>query len=143
MKNLHVKARCLSVILILSLVINGIQVGRERKYYRDVENYINSSAIVEYIGYNREESDEVYFWLDEPTGIYQGKTFYLCGESSRLVLERGLFDKIRVGDTVTFSSAPRYFANGWQMPIVRLATERGEELLSFEEGYQNLMEEYR
>ena len=45
---------------------------------------------------------------------------------------------IKIGDRVVFSSAQRYFGDGYVMPIVQLDVN-GEELLSFEEGYHNLL----
>ena len=40
---------------------------------------------------------------------------------------------------VSFMTAPRYFGDGYIMPIVEISVD-GEELLSFEEGYENLLE---
>ena len=46
--------------------------------------------------------------------------------------------KVQLGTTVSFMTAPRYFGDGYIMPIVEISVD-GEELLSFEEGYENLL----
>ena len=50
-------------------------------------------------------------------------------------------EKIEPNSVVEFTSAPAFFGNGYLMPIVQLSVN-GEILLSFEEGYANLLELY-
>ena len=52
---------------------------------------------------------------------------------------KGYPAEIQLGTTVSFMTAPRYFGDGYIMPIVEISVD-GEELLSFEEGYENLLE---
>lgn len=59
-----------------------------------------------------------------------------------ILLKNGLLDKISVGKEIKYISAPRYFGDGYDFPIVAL-TIGDEELLSFDEGYKNLMDTYR
>lgn len=42
---------------------------------------------------------------------------------------------------ITFVSAPEYFGDGYCMPIVALSVN-GEELLTFDEGVENLIAQY-
>ena len=56
-----------------------------------------------------------------------------------IVLQRGILQKVQLGTTVSFMTAPHYFGDGYIMPIVEISVD-GEELLSFEEGYENLLE---
>lgn len=48
---------------------------------------------------------------------------------------------LKLGEKVTFITAPRYFGDGYTMPIVAIKTEE-KELLKFEDGYKNLIESY-
>ena len=50
----------------------------------------------------------------------------------QLVLKNGISEKIKLGDTVEFVTAPRYFGDGYVMPIVAISVE-GEQLLDYEE----------
>ena len=59
-----------------------------------------------------------------------------------MVLRNGILDKLETGDEITFVAAPEYFGDGYVVPIVAITVD-GEELLSFDEGYENLMETYR
>ena len=54
-----------------------------------------------------------------------------------IVQNNGIEQKINVGDRVEFVSAPRYFGDGYVMPIVQISVD-GEELLSFDTGFVNL-----
>ena len=66
-------------------------------------------------------------------------SFKLVGANREIVLQRGILQKIQLGTTVSFMTAPRYFGDGYIMPSVEISVD-GEELLSFEEGYENLLE---
>ena len=64
------------------------------------------------------------------------------GESFQNVIDNGGEEYLKLGTRVTFVSAPRYFGDGYDVPIVALSID-GKELLSFEEGHKNLMDSYR
>ncbi|HIV47949.1 MAG TPA: hypothetical protein H9749_09110, partial [Candidatus Acutalibacter stercorigallinarum] len=65
--------------------------------------------------------------------------FKIVGDNVQIVLENGISEKIKLGDTVEFVTAPRYFGDGYVMPIVAISVD-GEQLLDYEEGYANFME---
>ena len=113
---------------------------KEKEYYADVSNYITEEAVVDNIIYNKERG-YIVFWLSEINSAYQTSDFMIQGESLSIVIENGVFDKIRNGDKIKYTSAPAYFGNGYFMPIVELSIE-GEIILSFEEGYENLLDLY-
>ena len=56
-------------------------------------------------------------------------------------MENGILSKVKIGDTITFTSAPRFFGDGYFMPIVELYIG-DEAILEFEIGYQNLLDSY-
>ena len=66
-------------------------------------------------------------------------SFNFVGANREIVLQRGILQKVQLGTTVSFMTAPRYFGDSYIMPIVEISVD-GEELLSFEEGYENLLE---
>lgn len=47
-------------------------------------------------------------------------------------------EQIKIGDTIQFVTAPKYFGDGYVMPIVAISVD-GEVLLEFEEGYANFL----
>lgn len=113
---------------------------KEKEYYADVSNYITEEAVVDSIKYNGEDR-YVMFRLSEIDDIYQNYYFIIKGKSVEVVLENEIMDKVKIGDRIQYTSAPAYFGNGYSMPIVELVIE-GEIILSFEEGYENLLDLY-
>ena len=124
-------------VLIVSLIIDYLK-SVEKRYYFDKNNYITEDAVVENIIY---EEDYLLFVLSGINEAYQGSVFIIEGESLDVLLERGILEKIETGSEITYTSATRYFGNGYYMPMVALSVD-GEELLSFDEGYKNLLKQY-
>lgn len=131
---------CLALVLVVMFSLTSCYKMREKKYYADTNNYITEEAVVDNIIYN-EEQEYIVFWLSEIDDSYQSRDFIIEGESVSTLLRNGIFDKIKTGDKITYTSAPRFFGNGDFMPIIELSIN-GEEILSFEEGYKNLMKLY-
>ena len=67
------------------------------------------------------------------------RTFKIVGKNLQTVEKNGIGDKIKIGDRVTFITAPKYFGDGYVMPIVAISAN-GESLLDFDEGFKNLMD---
>lgn len=129
---------CMTLILMVSLT--ACYQKREKKYYSNKENFIIDVAVVKNIIYD-EETNVLYFWLSEIDERYQDNTFKIEGESVSVVLKNDIFEKIQVGNEMEYISAPEYFGDGYCMPIVAISVN-GEEVLGFDEGYDNLMEMY-
>ena len=121
-------------------VLTGCYAIKEENYYSDKNNFITGSAKVENIIYDKETA-KIYFWLEQIDEAYQDSTFKVEGKNVDILFEKNVFDTIKIGDEIIFTSAPGYFGDGYCMPIVAISY-KGEELLSFEEGYENLMNLY-
>ena len=106
----------------------------------DVNNYITEEAVVDSIMYDK-KIEYIGFRLSEINDEYQGERFIIEGKNLDIVLANGILEKIEPNSVIEFTSAPVYFGNGYVMPIVQLSVD-GETLLSFEEGYANLLELY-
>ena len=141
MKN-YKKHICVFICFVVILSLSGCSRLREKKYYADTSNYITGEAIVNNIILYEDGGEQIIFWLGEIDDSYQCSDFIVEGENVSLLFERGIMDKVKIGDRITFTSAPRYFGNGDFMPIVALSIN-GEELLSFEEGYSGLIDLYQ
>ncbi len=128
---------CVILLLIVSI---GCTKNREKEYYEDINNYISDEAIVENIIYNEEE-DYIVLWLSVTNEAYQIPNFIIEGENANIVLKKDILEKLKVGDTVKFISAPKIFGNGDFLPIVALSVSN-DKLLDFETGYENLLDLY-
>lgn len=127
-------------ILVIMISLTGCYAIKEKNYYSDKSNFITGSAEVKNIIYD-EESNNVYFWLDKIDEAYQDSTFKVEGKNVDILFEKNIFEIIEIGDEIIFTSAPRYFGDGYCMPIVAI-TYKHEEIISFEEGYKNFMKLY-
>jgi hypothetical protein len=108
------------------------------KYYSNQENYINATGIVSHIKYG-EDNKSLYLGFSELSPVLDDTNFKIVGKNLLIVQEKGIDQKISLGDKVEFITAPKYFGDGYIMPIVALSVN-GEVLLEFEEGYNNLIE---
>ena len=129
------------IIIIILFLISACYRNKEKLYYLDVSNFIKEEATVDNVLYD-EENKSIYFWLSNIDDVYQDSTFIVDGDNVNVLLQYDIINRIMIGDTITFSSAPRYFSDGYCMPIIELI-HNNEELLSFDEGHKNLMKRYR
>lgn len=141
------KIKCVAknyIVLLLVLIILFQLVGcskkHEKEYYADINNFITEEAVVDNIIYNEAE-EYIVFWLSEIDEAYECSDFIIEGNNVDLALQNGIFDKIEIGDVITYTSAPRIFGNGDFMPIIQISIS-GEELLNLDDGYKNLMDLY-
>jgi len=136
------KYRCFTLLCALFAVIALLSGCKyhEKKYYANFDHFITEEAVVENIIYN-EEDHYIALWLDELDAAYQDNSFIIRSHNTDVVLENDLLDTLQIGDTITFTSAPQIFGDGYMMPIVGLSIE-GKELLNINTGYQNLMNMY-
>ena len=134
------KCKLLSLVLIVLFLLVGCSKMHEKKYYADINNFITDEAVVDNVIYNEEEG-HIVLWLSEIDEAYQCSDFIIEGNNAALVLQNGILDKIKIGDVITYTSAPRIFGNGDFMPIIEISVSE-EELLNVDDGYRNLMDLY-
>lgn len=141
MKNSCVRYFYAGLVFTFVISLLGCYAAREKEYYADMSNFITEEATVDNIIYNEEEN-YIVLWLSGIDPSYQSSAFIIRWENVTLAIDNGFFDKVRVGDTITYMSAPGYFGDGYFMPIVGIST-KDSEILDAETGYQNLMNSYK
>ncbi len=131
----------LSVVLFTVLcymVFFSTPVRPRLEYYSDSSNFITATGKVTHIGWSSDQS-YVYIAFDDIPEEYSDTNFVIEGENLRIVLENGFAEKVKLGSEVIYISAPRYFWDGYSMPIVELSVD-GAILLTFEQGKTNLLD---
>ena len=119
----------------------GCESNRMYQYYSDVDNYIDTTADV--VGmYYYKEADKLVFVLDLDGIDYADSHLVLRGENAKTAVDQGALETISIGSQITFTAAPRYFGEGYEVPIVALSCN-SKELLPFENGYNNLISEFK
>lgn len=137
----------LSICMALSL--SACDPFRVVKYYAQVENYIAVEGTIDHLIIDYLLDDDgcegVYIGFSDVEGqsgsvdYLEGYSFVIEGENLRIVKEKGIDQKIKMGDRIKFVTAPRCFGDGYFLPIVSITTADGETLLESEEGIPNLL----
>ena len=130
----------LSVVLFAVLfcwIFFSTPVRPRLEYYSEDSNYITAAGTVRHLAWGPDQS-YVYLAFEDIPEEYSDTNFVIEGENLRIVLENGFVEKVEPGTEVIYISAPRYFWDGYSMPIVELSVD-GEVLLSFAEGKGNLL----
>jgi len=117
--------------------LNSCDSSSKINYYSKKENYISVTGTVVHIKYN-EDSTALYIGFSETTPTLDDLTFKLVEKNLEIAQDAHIDDKLKIGDQITFITAPKYFGDGYVMPIVAI-TINEENLLEFEDGYKNFL----
>lgn len=128
----------LRILLLSMLILSGCDTGQMREYYSDEDNYITATGMVVHIAY-MEEEDALYLGFSDLEPKFDDIDFKIVGDNLEIVQENGIDEILEMGSKVEFITAPRYWGDGYVMPIVAITID-GEELLEFDEGYTNFLE---
>ena len=129
-----------SIMLIMSIcvLLCSCNSSGTIEYYSQKENYISVTGTVSSIKYN-EEATALYIDFSELSSVLDDTCFKIVGEHLEIVKANRIDDKLKIGEQITFVTAPKYFGDGYVMPIVAISIS-GENMLDFEEGYKNLLD---
>lgn len=108
-----------------------------KDYYSQESNYVNATGIVTHIAYDEDEP-ALYLGFSDLNPEFDDINFKIVGDNLSIVQENGIDEKIEIGDRIDFVSAPRYFGDGYVMPIVEISVNE-EKLLDFDKGFENLL----
>jgi len=137
MNRKKVKVICLTTMLCFFILFTSCTSTNRIDYYSKRDNYITATGMVRYISYS-EDNLALYLDFEELTPTFDDTCFKIVGKNLSIVQGNGINDKVKEGIQIEFITAPRYFGDGYVMPIVAISVE-GESLLEFEEGFTNLL----
>ena len=133
---------CNKALLCLTLclfVLIGTSCGISNKmvdYYLNRNNYIEVSGTITHIVFN-EEKETLYLGFSELSKKLDDTSFKIVGDSYSIVVTYK--ETIQIGKVATFVTAPKYFGDGYVMPIVSLTIDDNE-ILSYETGFSNFID---
>ena len=128
----------ITTVCVLPVLLCSCNPSKEIEYYLQKENYISVTGTVSHIKGN-EDGTALYIGFSELYPVLDDTSFKIVGENLEIVKANKIDDKLKIGEEITFITAPRYFGDGYVMPIVAISID-GENLLDFEEGYKNLID---
>ena len=126
-----------ALIVCLTTMAVGCSAKQQLGYYSQRENYVTVTGVVSHISYNREQT-ALYLGFDMLDPTMDDSNFKIVGDNLLAVRAKGIDNKIKIGTEVEFVTAPRYFGDGYVMPIVSICID-GEELLGVDAGIQNFL----
>lgn len=134
-----VKKRVIPVMLIvLTLFLcTSCDSTKQLEYYSDIEQYIWVTGTITHIKYS-EDGNSLYIAFDDMSVNLSDNCFKVVGENVRIVRESAYKDKLQIGERAEFQTAPKYFGDGYTMPIVSIRIG-DTTLLAFEEGITNFL----
>ena len=134
--------KCLYLIAILLVFLSSCASlsfsGKLLEYYSDESNYVSATGVISHIKYS-DNRDVLCIAFSETNYTFADNNFVLVGKNLLTAQQTGIDDKLAIGDTVTFSCAPRYFGDGYLIPLVSLVHD-GETLLDIQDGIPYLLE---
>ena len=138
MKKIQKLIMLITTAYVMLVFLYSCDSPRKIKYYSQKENYISVTGTVSTITYNQ-DSTALYIDLCELSPVLDDTCFKIVGKNLEIVQTNKIDDKLKIGEQITFITAPKYFGDGYVMPIVAISIN-GENLLNFEEGYENLLD---
>jgi len=132
------KVALVIIFICMSASLSACQASQMREYYATESNYVTAFGTVAFFSMNEAEK-ALYIDFLTTTPTFDDTCFKIVGNNYDLVLERGIGDFLQNGSQIEFITAPRYFGDGYVMPIVSMSAD-GETILAFDEGYENFLE---
>ena len=129
------KVTAILLILCISMCFLFSCSQTEIEYYREKENYVDVEGVVSFVNF-AEDYNAIYIAFSDLSYTFDDNCFKIVGDNLRIVKDKGLYDKLKVGSQVVFTSAPKYFGDGYVFPIVSITID-DVCFLEFEEGYTN------
>lgn len=126
------------LMICVTFMLSACQDSRMQEYYAQKDNYVTAEGTVAYISYD-EDNMTLYFDFLDLSPTFDDTCFKIVGKNFHCVQESGIDQTIQLGDRVEFMTAPKYFGDGYVMPIVSISVN-GKVLLEFEEGFSNFLE---
>lgn len=132
----------IGILLLVLMIINLMSCRRQKEleYYSEKNNFISVTAEICYVKYDTENS-VLYLAFSNLPEEFSDDHFKIIHKNLEIIKKNNGEKAFEIGNEITFITAPRYFGDGYIMPIISVSV--GEEvLLEFEEGYKNFMEIY-
>ncbi len=126
------------VILILLLITTSSCTKANDKfdYYSNEENYIEVTGTIDHVVFD-DENQTLYLEFSNLSKSLDDNCFKIVGDNYSIIVEN-FKEHIKVGESATFVTAPKYFGDGYVMPIVSFSLN-DTCLLEYENGILNFL----
>ena len=122
-------------LLILVTTSCSIRNQEQLDYYSNEENYIEVTGVINHVEFDV-ESETLYLGFTSLSQKLDDDCFKVVGDAYSTVVTYDEY--IQVGKTATFVTAPKYYGDGYVMPIVSLSID-DQHILEYEIGFSSLL----
>ena len=133
------RAAAVLLLCVLCVLLASCKSGEKVDYYSDPANYVTASGKITSVNCD-EDNEAVYIEFSELSPSFSDSCFKISGKNYAQIRENGLLEALNPGQQITFITAPKYFGDGYVMPIVSITVDDNT-YLSFEVGMSNLIAE--
>lgn len=112
--------------------------GKKKEYYSNEENYIEVTGTIHHVVFDQ-ENEVLCLAFSCLSEKLDDDNFELVGRNYSIIIESSYIEKIKTEMVATFVTAPKYFGDGYIMPIVALTID-GQCLLDYETGIANFLD---
>ena len=125
-------------ICLFAFVVSSCSTSNDEKinYYSNEQNYVEITGTINHIAFD-EEQEALYLGFANLSKETDDNCFKIVGDSYSIVVAHK--DILQTGKTATFVTAPKYYGNGYVMPIVSLTID-GNNILEYEVGFLNFLD---
>ena len=126
------------MICLLVLVVSSCTDTNKEKinYYSNDQNYIEITGTINHIVFD-DEQKVLYLGFSNLSQKTDDDCFKVVGDSYSIVINYKEY--IQIGKTATFVTAPKYYGDGYIMPIASLSID-DHDVLKYEDGFTNLLD---
>lgn len=132
--------KILLFLMICLLVLGSTSCAYTKKrkinYYSNEQNYIEITGTIEHVVFD-DERKSLCLEFSNLSQKTDDVCFKVVGDSYAIVVD--CKEYIQIGKTATFVTAPKYFGDGYVMPIVSLTID-GHDILKYGDGFPNLLD---
>lgn len=133
-KTLLILVLCLFIFLTSSCATTN---SKKINYYSNEKNYIEVTSVINHVVFN-EEQQILYLGFSNLPKEFDDDCFKIVGNNYSTVADVSK-ELIQIGKTATFITAPKYFGDGYVMPIVSLTIDN-HLILEYEIGFSNFLD---
>ena len=126
----------------MSLILSACSYSyRMTEYYSEDENYEVLTGEITETEFD-DKNGTLYIYIElEDTYHYNG-FFKVISSNEQIMKNNNFYEEINVGDTITITTAPRIFYDGYDCPILSLSFNN-KVYLEFDQGKANLLESFK
>ena len=98
------------LLLCITFILSACSSTKMKKYYMEKDNFINATGTIRHISYN-DDNSALYLGFSDLSPSFDDNSFKIVGDNLSIVQKNNIDEQIKIGDTIQFVTAPKYFGD--------------------------------